>query len=411
MRANERIVIIGNGISGNTALESIQSYNKAAFELVMISEEPYPEYSACVLPDYISGAISRKKVFLKSIKDYDGVKIRFGEEVKKIDLKRNRIFFDKGNMAYDRLILATGGKPVVPNIEGIDENGIYHLKTLSHAERLIRLRAERIGIIGTGLIGIETAVALRKRNHNVILIGRRKWILPRILDQDVGLRVQRLLEKEGIKIITGEIVKGIIHNKKEVKAIQTEGGRIPCDHIIIASGITPRVELAKDGGLEIGPLGGIKVNERMETNEPNVYACGDCSEVLDPETKKGNLQLRWFNARQMGRVAGLNFIGVRKTYTPIRIGWVFEIFGKSVVSIGELSQNLNESEVEIIEEECDGLYGRFLVKDGRIIGVQFIGKPEGLGILFPIIRSRNSIKGISKEIFSFRWYYKLRGVL
>ncbi len=409
MRVRERIVIIGNGISGNTALEAIQKYNSSS-ELVMISEEPYPEYSACVLPHYVSGDISRKKVFLKSLKDYNGVKIRFGVRVEKIDKKGSCLFLDKGNIAYDRLVIATGGKPILPPIEGIEGRGISHFKTLAHAERLIRLEEKRIGIIGTGLIGIETATALRRRGHKVILIGRR-WILPRILDEEVGFRVQRLLEKGGIKVITGERVKGIIHNGKSVKAIQTEGGRTKCDWVIIAAGIEPRVELARDGGLEIGPLGGVKVNEKMETSEPNIYACGDCAEVIDPETKNGILQLRWFSARQMGRVAGLNSIGIRKIYTPTRIGWIFDIFGKSVGSIGELSQNLNGRELKVVEEECEGFYGRFLIQGDRIIGAQFIGSLEESGVLFSAISSSYSIKRIIEQTVSFPWYYKLRRLI
>jgi len=407
LRYKERIVIIGNGVSGNTAMEVMQRY-KPSSEVAMISEEPYPEYSPCVLPHYISGDIKRKKVFLKSFKDYYGVKIRFGDRVKEIDSKRNRLLFDKGYMTYDKLILATGGRPAVPPIEGIDSKGVSYLKTLTHAERLLRLRLARIGIIGTGLIGVETAVALRKRGHKVILIGRRRWILPRILDEGVSWRVQKLLEKKGIRIITGDRVKEIIHNGKRVEGIRTEERKISCDWVIIAAGIEPRVELAKDGGLEIGPLGGIKVNERMETSQPNIYACGDCAEPVDPETRKSGLQLRWFNARQMGHVAGLNSIGIRRSYLSTKVGWIFDIFGISVGSIGELSQNLSEERLEIKEEECEGLYGRFLIKDDRIIGFQFIGRVDELGIIFSAISSRYSIKRIREQIISFPWYHKLR---
>lgn len=406
MRSKERIIIIGNGISGNTALEVIQR-SKYPFDIMIISEDPYPEYSSCVLPDFISGDISRKEVFLKSLNDYKGIKIRFGEKVIRIDPKTNRLFFDKRNITYDRLILATGGQPILPSIEGINGNGISHLKTLRDAERLIRLNADCIGIIGTGLIGVETAVALSKRGYKVILIGRREWILPRILDKEVGLRVQKILEKRGIEILTGERVKKIIRNGKRIEAIQLEEMKVACDWVVIACGIEPRVEIAKEAGLEIGPLGGIKVNERMETSYPGIYACGDCAEFFDPVMKKSTLQLRWFNAKQMGRVAGLNSIGIKRIYENTTMGWIFKIFGVPVGSVGELSQNFRKDEIEILERDSGGLYIRFLIKEGKISGVQFIGSIEDHGVLYLAMKNHYLLKEVREGFFTFPWFYKL----
>lgn len=406
MRGRERIVILGNGVAGNTALEAIR--RKDSFpEVVMLSEEPYPEYSACVLPHYVSGDLERKRIFLKSIKDYQGVKTRFGKKVYGIDPVRGRVFLEKGNIPYDRLILAAGGEAMMPSIEGIHGKGICSLKTLADADRLTRSRARNVVVIGSGLIGVEAAVALKKKGHRVSLIGRRNWILPRILDEDVGHRARSILERNGIKVLTGETVKEILLKGREVKAVKTERRRVPCDLALITIGIKPRVDLAAEAGIDRGPLGGIKVNERMETSHPRIYACGDCAEPVDPATGKTAFQLRWFNARQMGRVAGLNCMDVESTYGNTKIGLVLNLFGTAVGSVGELSLDLKGKRVEVIERDHGSSYVRILVSDGAVKGAQFIGRTEEAGILFSLIQNRYFYKNFSEGFVPFPWYHKL----
>lgn len=405
MKGRERVVILGNGVAGNTALEAIHR-NKPLPHVVMLSEEPYPEYSACVLPQYISGDLERRRIFLKSLKDYQGVKTRFGEKVCRIDLAKGRVFLEKGNIPYDRLIIATGGEPMMPSIGGINGKGICSLKTLADADRLARTKAKSVVVIGSGLIGVEAAVALKKKGHKVCLIGRRNWILPRILDEDVGRRAQKILERNGIKVLTGETVKEILRGR-EVRAVQTEARKIPCDLVVIATGIKPRVDLAVEAGIDIGPLGGIKVNERMETSHPNIYACGDCAESVNPATGKTSLQLRWFNARQMGRLAGLNCMDIKSTYEGTPVGVVLNLFGIAVGSLGQLSQNLKGREVEVLKEDSEGFYIQVLITEDAIAGAQFIGGTEEAGILFTAIQNRLPLRRLSEGFIPFPWYHKL----
>lgn len=406
MKGRERIVILGNGVAGNTALEAVHR-SKPFCNIIMLSEEPYPEYSACVLPQYISGDLERKRIFLKSLKDYQGIETRFGEKACRIDLERNRVFLEKGNIPYDKLIIAMGGEPMVPSIGSINGKGICSLKTLADADRLARTKAKSVVVIGSGLIGVEAAVALQKKGHKVCLIGRRNWILRRILDEDVGRRAQKILERNGINVLTGETVKEILLKGHEVRAVQTEARKIPCDLVVIATGIKPRVDLAVEAGIDIGSLGGIKVNERMETSHPNIYACGDCAESVNPATGKTNLQLRWFNARQMGRVAGLNCGDIKSTYEGTPVGLALNLFGMAVGSLGQLSQNLKGREVEVLKEDSGGFYIQVLITEDAIVGAQFIGGTEEAGILFTAIQNRLPLRRLSEGFIPFPWYHKL----
>jgi NADH oxidase (H2O2-forming) len=406
MKDRERIVILGNGVAGNTALEAI-CRSKPSPRVVMLSEEPYPEYSACVLPQYISGDLERKRIFLKSLKDYQGVQTRFGEKVCKIDVTRSRVFLEKGNVPYDKLIIAMGGEPMMPSIEGINGNRVRSLKTLADADRLARTKAKSIVVIGSGLIGVEAAVALKRKGHKICLIGRRNWILPRILDEDVGRRAHEILKRNGVKVLTGETVKRILFRGRELSAVQTEGRKIPCDLVIIATGIKPRIDLAVEAGIDIGPLGGIKVNERMETGHPNIYACGDCAEPVNAATGKTVLQLRWFNARQMGRVAGLNCIDIRSTYEGTPVGLILSLFGIAVGSVGQLSENLKGREVKVLKGDSGGFYFQILIIEDAIAGAQFIGGTEEAGVLFTAIQNRLPLGRLSEGFVLFPWYRKL----
>jgi NADH oxidase (H2O2-forming) len=314
---------------------------------------------------------------------------------------------EKGNVPYDKLIIAMGGEPMMPSIEGINGNRVRSLKTLADADHLARTQTKSIVVIGSGLIGVEAAVALKKKGHKICLIGRRNWILPRILDEDVGRRAHEILKRNGVKVLTGETVKRILFRGRELSAVQTEGRKIPCDLVIIATGIKPRIDLAVEAGIDIGPLGGIKVNERMETGHPNIYACGDCAEPVNAATGKTVLQLRWFNARQMGRVAGLNCIDIRSTYEGTPVGLILSLFGIAVGSLGQLGQNLKGREVEVLKGDSGGFYFQILIIEDAIAGAQFIGGTEEAGVLFTAIQNRLPLGRLSEGFVLFPWYRKL----
>ncbi len=395
------ITIIGNGIAGNSAAMAIRSVNKEV-PVTIISEEAFPLYSNCVLSKkYISKEVEREKVFLKSFEDYskESIETIFGRRVEEIDIRSKRLLLNgKKVIYYDKLIIATGSKPIIPSIKGVDKENVFVLKSLNDADKIHNYVGEKVVVVGAGPLGVEACVALRKRCFKVFLIVRSR-LLRRMLDKEVSMIIEKILKENGIKVLAEEkLVK--FGGTSQVDSIITSKYKIACDAVILALGLEPRVELARRAGIRIGELGGIKVNERMMTSVKDVYACGDCVEVKDILSGKDALRASWYNAKQQGRIAGYNSIGVERSYAGMLGINVIDVFGTYVVSIGYNMDRLKDVDVKVVEEKDKYHYCRLLVNanNGVIMGAQFIGEPRDLGVLINAIRRKDSLKKLQEAL-------------
>ena len=378
-----RIVVIGNGVAGNAACSAIRSRNKEV-KLTLISEEPHPLYSACVLSNYIAEEINRPEVFLKSLRDYEkeGITLLLGRKVERIDPSVKKVFFPGQELAYEKLILATGSHPIIPPVEGIQKKGVRVFKSLRDADDLYTAEGKKAIIVGSGPIGVELAVALRKRGWAVCLIEALDWILPKLFDEKGSSIVRGILEGQGIKVLTGERILAI-EGKTSVEQIVTRGaGRVKGDMVVFATGMRPSVELAREAGIGIGELGGIRTNDEMETSVKDIYACGDCVEGRDPFTLKPTLSLLWPHAERQGTVAGLKSIGERRSNRWLSDVINLDIFGTFAGAMGQPAKALGRRKIEVLEKEEKGRYCCVVISEGRMAGAQFIGDYEGMGVLF-----------------------------
>ncbi len=408
-----QIVIIGNGVAGNSAASAIRKNSKEA-AITMISQEPFPEYSPCVLSKrYISGEMKKEDVFLKNFKDYsrDNVKILFGQKVTGLETQKKKVILETGTVGYDKMIIATGGKPLVPPIPGVDKEGIFTLKSLGDAERIYNFNGKKAVVIGAGPIGVETSISLKKRGLKVSLVEQLGQVLPTIFDQEASLIIRKIIEDYGIEVITGQ--KAIRFNGDgHIRSVVTDRREIGCDMVVLALGIRPSMELAQKAGIEIGSLGGIKVNGQMMTNAEDVYACGDCVESRDAIAGKDILCLLWHNAKQQGEIAGYNSIGIRKNYSGAMNISVVDILGTYAVSISHTMESFKEVVLKIIEGKRDG-YHRLLIADGIIVGAQIIGRTADIGPLISVILRRDNFDNIQKVIregnllSKYLWCYRL----
>jgi len=340
--ANKKIVVVGGGAAALSVVMNARKENRNA-QIVMISNEHTLPYSRCGLPFTIDKEISdtrnlitQKENFFKII----NVSVRLRSQVVSIDKDAKTVTYADENRketveSYDALILCTGARPFIPPIPGVEKDGVFTLRTMEDAILLNnRVKsAKRAVVVGAGLIGIETAYALKKAGINVALVEILDTILKPLLDAEMARYVQEKIERQGIKIFTGRKVESI-EGQESVNKVIVSGEEFPCDILIFATGVRPNTDLAKNSGVHIGERGGIKTNERMETNIPEIYAAGDCVEVMHRITGKPVLSQLGTSAVRQGKVAGINAVGGNAIYKGTLNASVTRIFDIEVGSVG-----------------------------------------------------------------------------
>jgi NADH oxidase (H2O2-forming) len=400
-RQNFHIVVIGNGIAGNTSVAAIRKINKET-SIAMVSQESLPEYSACALSKkYISGRMKINEVFLKNFGDYlkENVETFFGKEVIMLDTIKREVILKDHIINYEKLIIATGGKPIIPSIQGVDKKGIFTLKSLEDAQRILNHSRGKVVVIGAGAIGIEASIGLQKTGCQVFLVELMDQVLPNLFDNEMSSIITKRIEDYGIEVLTKQTVVKFNTDGHVLKVI-TDKREIECNMVILALGIRPNVEFAQKAGIEIGSLGGIKVNGQMMTNVEDVYACGDCVETKDIITGRSILCLQWYNAKQQGEIAGYNLVGIPKIFHGAMNILVINLFDSYCVSIGHSSSTLGGSDLRILEGFSNKCYYKLVFADNMFVGAQWIGavSASDIGVLVSLIRRRDNVKRIKKVL-------------
>lgn len=392
-----RVIIVGNGVAGNAAAESIMSAVPET-DVIIVSEDPFPEYSACVLCDYISGELARERVFLKSLNDYSGLGIKaiLGKGIEGIDQVEKHVQTADSDCAYDKLILATGSEPIIPPIKGIGKSGVFCLKSLRDADVISAHNGRAAAIIGAGPIGIEAAVALTKRGYKVWLIELLDSILPNLLERNCSALLSNILRRNGVKILVGERVTEIQGNS-QVESVVVGKTEISCDTVILALGMKPRTELARKSGIDLGPKGGVKVNSRMKTNIPDIYACGDCVESVVPGFQETISSMLWYNAKQQGKVAGLNAVGVDRGYSAPMSVVSLRVFDSCVAAINSPEYSPGQ-EYERLERRFGDRQSALIMNEGRLISVQTVGAFGDMGVFLPFVQKNTAIQQLRNYI-------------
>lgn len=395
-----RAVIIGNGAAGNSAAMALRK-EQPDWEVLLLSKEPETGYSACALPDSLAGWVPRAGLFFMGESDYQRLNIKtlFRTEVKAINTRDRELVLAKGKLNYDRLILASGSRAFIPPLKGAGLPGNFILKSLSDLDAISKHKSSKVVVIGSGNIGVETAEALEIQGCQVTIIEMLERIMPKVFDKKPSELLRFALEKRGIGILTGEKVLEI-EGQKEVTGVVTDQRSIPCDTVIWAVGVRQNVELARQAGLEIGPMGGIRVNPRMETSHEGIYACGDCIESFSLLTGKPELSMLWPSAKRQGEIAGFNCAGRTVYYEGSFSLVVEEIYNITCVSMGSTTDLLDDSHLEIIENESPGRYYRILLNNGLIMGFQSLGISEGLGAIMALIKTATPVDEVRRVIQS-----------
>ena len=407
MSIRKSIVVIGGSAAGPKAAAKARRIDSNA-EVVILQKEADLSMASCGYPYYVGGyfndrnqllttpaGVVRSPMFYLNAKDIDA---RVNTEVTAIDRKNHSVSFkniatgETGSLAYDKLVIAIGSVSQMPPVPGLELEGITTLKSMQDADFLRKVRDEgkikKAVVIGGGLIGIEICEALQLAGIEITVIE----LLPQLLiflDWELAKLVENHVKSKGANVITDNGIAEFLGKNGKLTAVKLQNGtELSCELAVVAIGVRPNVTLAKDTGLKIGNLGGIDVNEYMQTSDPDIYAVGDCVETVNRITGKKVLAPYGDLANLQGRVAGENAASencVKFTGT-IQTG-ICKVFDYSAGSTGlseKTAKKWGYSDIiTVINASPDKpgfMQGKLLVtkliadkKTGKVLGAQCIG--------------------------------------
>jgi len=360
------IVVIGGGIAGLSAAEAARNTSPAASVTLICQEDDLPYYRLN-LTRYLAGEItvSELPVHPESWYAEQRITILNGAEVSAIDRAAGTVTF-KGHPAlhYDRLILAMGAHPSVPAIPGADLENVVTLRTCRDADLILRHSrpGARCVVIGGGVLGLEAAAALVRRNVQVTLLEGFDWLLPRQLNQSAGVRLAEQSRALGIRLICSARIKELAGEKNVAGVILESGETIPADLVIISAGVRSNTYLARMAGLDVN--NGVVVDHHLRTSDPGIFAAGDLAE------HQGTVYGTWAPAQFQGTIAGMNAAGGEVAFAGIPRSNSIKVLGVDLFSIGMVHP---DDASYLVFEEAGDQYRQFIFRDSHLVGAILMG--------------------------------------
>jgi len=404
-----KYVIIGGSAGAVGAVEAIREVDPIG-DVIVISDEPNLTYSRPMIADYLSEEASPEKMLFptKDFWDKHKVQMHLWKKAVKLDLLKKTVELENAErINFDKLLIATGGKPFIPKMDGANKKGVYNFTTMVDAQRIDEAittnRAQKAVVIGGGLIGVSATEALVKRGLKVSIVELKDWVLNLILDQEAAKIVEKIMQKNGVSILTGRTVQRIFGRKDNddtVGGVVLDNGTIrECDMVVVAVGVVPRTELAAQTDLKFNR--GILVDRFMQTSVPNVYACGDVAESYDFIHKTNRVLALWPLARIGGRIAGYNMAGKKSEYPGGTAMSALNYFGVPIISVGLTTLNeAEEYETLIFHDQEARVYRKIVLKDGTIVGMTFVGDVERAGIIFNFMKNQVNVEEFKHKLIA-----------
>jgi len=365
-----KVLIIG-GVATGPKTAARLSRLKPDAEITVVERQDLVSYAGCGMPFFIEDVIKEWSSLLGggTVRDAEYFKANMGfkvldrTEAVKIDREAKAVTIEDlrsretRDIPYDKLVIATGASPFVPRMEGVDLKGVHRLYNPHDAKAIkdaVDGGAERVAVIGGGLIGIETCGAFFARGCEVTILEMMPQLVPNLLDTEMALLLENYLKENGVEVVKGSPVTGI-HGDEAGRAVAVEtadGTRVEADLVIMAIGVRPNTELAADAGLDMGPTRAIAVNEHMQTSDPDIYAGGDCVECTHVLTGEKVYAPLGSTANKHGRVIADNIHGLPTRFPGVNGTAVFKVLDYHCGTTGLTEEKAREQGYDVVTTIC-----------------------------------------------------------
>ncbi len=385
-----RYVIIGGSAAAIGCIEGVRSVDKTG-EIILITGETEWNYSRPLISYLLEGKTTRDKMWCRpdSFFTRNGVTVKAGVLATALDAGDRTVRLSTGEwLAYDRLLAATGSRPFVPPIPGLETvERTFCFQTLSDASALAEaLRPEsRVLILGAGLTGVKCAEGIRGLCAQIAIADLAPRVLPAVLDDTAAAMVQARMEEKGVRFYLNDSAAAFRGNTARLQS----GTELEFDVLVTAVGVRPNTQLVADAGGAVDR--GILVDGRCATTLPDVYAAGDCAQGYDAVSGEKRMLPLWPNAMLQGETAGINMAGGRADYTQGIALNASGVFGLHMITAGSY-------EGESFTVQRDGSYKRLVTADGVLKGVIMVGDVSRAGIYTDLIRKKKPLSEIDFDL-------------
>ncbi|MDY8108816.1 nitrite reductase large subunit NirB [Fulvimarina sp. 2208YS6-2-32] len=390
----QKLVVIGAGMASGRVLETLFDADPNAYEVTLFNAEARGNYNRIMLSPVLSGEKSYAEIVTHDDAWYADHKVtcRFGEKVVSIDRKAKVVTGENGDVPYDKLIIATGSAPFIVPVEGRDLPGVITYRDLDDTHAMIAASARpgaRAVVIGGGLLGLEAAAGLRLRGMEVTVLHLAGHLMERQLDEAAGYLLKKDLEKRGIVVMTKASTRKIL-GETAVEGVELADGTVlTADLVVMAAGIRPAAEIAKNAGLATGRA--ITVNAQMQTSDPDIFAVGECVEY------NGALFGLVAPLYDQAKVLARSLMGEVESFTVKELSTKLKVTGCDLFSAGDFAEGETREDI-VLRDPGQGVYKRLVIENDRLIGAVMYGDTSDSNWFFDLIREGASIAAMRETL-------------
>ena len=392
-----KLVVIGNGMAGMRTVEELLKIAPDVYDITVFGDEPYPNYNRIMLSPVLANEQTIDDIILNTLEWYaeNNIALYTSARINKIDRKNRIVYTEDGTSAeFDRLLIATGSKPFMPPISGIELDGVLGYRDIKDTNDMIAAskKYKKAVVIGGGLLGLEAANGLKIQGMDVTVVHKNDWLLERQLDKTAGQMLQKNLEAKGLKFLLKKNTEQVIGNELgRVKAVRfIDGQEVEADLLVVSIGIRPNFSLAESAGIYCNK--GIVVNDTMQTYDPRIYAVGEC--VAHRGITYGLVAPLFEMAKVCANHLANYGIGQYKgSVTSTKL----KVTGIDLFSAGDFSGGDDTEEI-VLHDAVGGVYKKLVIKNDKIIGSVLFGDTADGAWYFQMLRDGKAIHEIRDHL-------------